>query len=71
MSKKVLIVEDDLFSANMFKQILHNSGFESIIVENGFLALEELNKDQCISTCLLDLNMPVMDGYEFLKALSS
>ena len=70
MSKKVLIVEDDMFSANLLRQILRNGGYDPIIAENGQVGIAELLNDAGITKCLLDLNMPIMDGYEFLQIIS-
>jgi two-component system, chemotaxis family, chemotaxis protein CheY len=70
MTNKVLIIEDDIFSAKLLQQILRNSGYDTIIAENGQIGIDELLKDDGISACMLDLNMPVMDGYEFLNEIS-
>ncbi len=70
MSKKVLIVEDDMFSANLLRQILRNGRYDPIIAENGQVGIAELLNDVGITKCLLDLNMPIMDGYEFLQIIS-
>lgn len=70
MDNQILIVEDDFFSANILKKMLSIKGYESVIAENGQLALDELNRNENISICFLDLNMPVMDGYQFLEEIS-
>jgi CheY-like chemotaxis protein len=62
----VLIVEDDEDLRDMMAQMLTIEGFAAASVSNGREALDYLhsNKPQVI---LLDLMMPVMDGWEFRR----
>jgi CheY-like chemotaxis protein len=63
---KILLVEDDSVTNFITKNKLKNLGFENIItVENGLLAIDYL-KIECPDLILLDINMPVMDGFDFL-----
>lgn len=66
--KQVLIVDDSNVIRKVAKRILENMQLETIEAEDGqkALALCSANMPDAI---LLDWNMPVMDGYEFLKAL--
>lgn len=73
MYKCVLIVDDDNTTNLLNNIIIKSSGsFENIIIKNdGFYALEYLqdytNKDFIIpDLILLDLNMPIMNGWEFI-----
>jgi CheY-like chemotaxis protein len=67
MTKKyILVAEDDKFYANVYRTKLANEGFDVTVVENGKLALEEIGKKKP-NLILLDLVMPVMDGFETLK----
>lgn len=65
--KRVLIVEDNLLNREMLKEILHGQ-YDVLEAENGQEALEILKKsgDQ-IALILLDVMMPVMDGFTFLE----
>lgn len=67
--KTVLIVEDEALNREILSVILSDT-YETIEAENGMDALEILraHKDD-ISLILLDLFMPVMDGYSFLDVL--
>lgn len=63
-NNKVLVVDDDRDICNAIKALLDFEGFEVITAANGQEAMEMLD-DVEPSLILLDLNMPVMDGYTF------
>jgi CheY-like chemotaxis protein len=66
----ILIVEDDLINREVLKYALNNLGLPIIEAVNGEQGLERL--DELIGKpviLLLDLNMPVMDGYKVLQIL--
>lgn len=65
------LLVDDNKPTNFFnKTIIQKSGCvgEVLIAENGQEALDILNSGIVPEVILLDLNMPVMDGWEFLDA---
>ena len=65
---RVLIVDDDVEGRELLAEILEREGYAVSKAENGRVALGtlELNSPHLI---LLDLNMPIMNGYEFMKRL--
>lgn len=76
--KQLMLVEDDQITAFLAQKIIEKSGIAEQIVhcENGQEALDHLYKGLHANShheihfpelIFLDLNMPVMDGYEFLK----
>lgn len=58
---KVLLAEDNPVNAKIASKILDKLGIESVIVENGELALQE-TMDKTFDLILMDINMPTMDG---------
>ena len=68
--KTVLIVDDVDINRKILSKILSGS-YNILIAENGQNALEQLeNSGSKISAVMLDLIMPIMDGYEFLQRIS-
>lgn len=67
--KLVLIVEDDIHINKSLKTFLELEGFETRSAFDGEEAFGILNSGVKPDWILLDLMMPVMDGYEFLQGL--
>jgi CheY-like chemotaxis protein len=65
MSKVVLVVEDDHDIRDAITEFLTESGFTIRSAENGSMALEVLRSGFRPDLILLDLMMPVMDGFAF------
>ncbi len=65
--RPVLIVEDDEDLREMMAQLLSLEGFHPATVANGREALEYLHDAAPPQVILLDLMMPVMDGWEFRR----
>lgn len=66
--KKVLIVEDDNFVAEVYSTKLLEMGHEVIITQNGEEGLNVL-KENLPDLILLDIIMPVMGGIEMLEEI--
>lgn len=67
--KKLLLVDDSRAVRLLGKRIVNPLGFEILEAENGEEALRVCDANPDLDAILLDWNMPVMDGLQFLKAL--
>ena len=63
---RVLTVDDSRTILAMLHHTLTNAGFEVLQAENGQAGLDVL-KAQEVDVVITDINMPVMDGIEFIK----
>lgn len=71
MLKKVLVVDDSALIHQMYKMVLMRYRCEIIDAMNGQDALDKLAKNADVSLILLDINMPVMNGIEFIKKVKA
>lgn len=66
-TKKILVIEDDDAIQISVKELLEDAGYAVDCVYNGQQALDTLQSGSLPSLILLDLNMPLMNGYEFRR----
>jgi CheY-like chemotaxis protein len=66
---KILVVEDDLAIREVLTEVLRFEGFEAEGAANGREALNLLEGQEAPSLIVLDLMMPVMNGWEFLDRI--
>lgn len=66
--KRCLVVDDSSVIRKVARRILEELDFTIIEAENGQEALDAC-RENMPDAILLDWNMPVMDGFEFLSAL--
>jgi two-component system, chemotaxis family, sensor kinase CheA len=69
-TKRVLIVEDERPLAHALELKLRHEGFEAVIATNGQECLDLIDT-QHFDVMLLDMMMPVMDGFQVLHELKS
>ena len=67
-SDLVMIVDDEKMARDSMEAIIEHQGWRVFKAENGQVAIEHLD-DKKPSLILLDLSMPVMDGFEFISHL--
>ncbi len=67
--KKVLIVDDDIRNVYSLKQVLQDRGMELFMASTGKEALEKLAEHPDIDIVLMDIMMPVMNGYEAMEEI--
>ncbi len=66
---EVLIVEDDEGIREAMRLMLELEGYRVATASNGKEGLDALERRQAPCVILLDLMMPVMDGWEFAEAI--
>lgn len=64
----LLVVEDEEISRRQLKTYIESNGFRALLASNGHEALMIAQKEH-VDLVLLDLQMPVMNGPEFLRKL--
>jgi signal transduction histidine kinase/CheY-like chemotaxis protein len=65
---RVLLVEDEPVSRQMLARLMQKEGWTVSEAENGKIALERLERERP-ALILLDLMMPVLDGFEFVNEM--
>lgn len=68
---RILLAEDVEMNQELAVAILENAGFTVDVADNGQIALEKLKKSKpgYYQAILMDIQMPVMDGYEATKRI--
>lgn len=69
--KKVLVAEDDQFLASAYRVKLTKAGFEVKIARDGQEAITALQENFTPDVILLDLIMPVKDGFSTLQEIKA
>ena len=65
---KILVIDDSKTVRQYHKEILTEAGYEVEEAENGMEAAEKCAGSE-YELFLVDINMPVMDGYSFVESL--
>lgn len=65
---RILIVEDDLDTQQLFAHVLSKNGYLVKTVSTGPEALQVLNEEYC-DLVISDVMMPGMDGYELIQSI--
>ncbi len=62
-SLKILLCEDNVLNQKLVKSVIHNFGFELDVASNGDEGIELLSQNK-YDLVLMDLQMPIKDGYQ-------
>lgn len=67
--KRILIAEDIASNYNFLRLLLKRSKVELVWVENGKDAVDQVKNGEKLDLILLDINLPLMNGYEVAIAV--
>jgi CheY-like chemotaxis protein len=67
--RKVLVIDDDMRNIFSLTSALEQHGMEVVFAENGREGIERLKRESGIDAVLVDVMMPVMDGYETMQEI--
>jgi CheY-like chemotaxis protein len=70
-SAPVLIVEDNRETRDVLRMILQLRGYATVLAEDGQEALDYLREGNPASLIILDLRLPIMDGWELSAAINT
>jgi PAS domain S-box-containing protein len=65
----ILVAEDNLLNQKLLRAIFERLNFEFTIVNNGLEAVELLQQQEQFDLVIMDLQMPIMDGYTAIKKI--
>ncbi len=65
---KILLLEDDEILSQTLKELLEDRGYQTLIAKNGNAALD-ISFENSFDLYLLDVNVPFLNGFDFLKEL--
>lgn len=67
--RTILLVDDDLRNSFALSKLLKKHGMGVQVADNGQMALDKLKEDPSIDLVIMDIMMPIMDGYQAMRAI--
>lgn len=71
MSRTALIVDDDYLTRRLLEAALTSHGLECVQATNGAEAIEQIAAQRALDIIVLDLFMPVLDGFAVIDWIRS
>jgi CheY-like chemotaxis protein len=68
-NRTVMLVDDDMRNTFALSKLLKKHGMNVVIADNGQMALEMLKQQKSIELVIMDIMMPVMDGYQAMREI--
>ena len=68
MKRSILVVDDESTARNMLRLILVRAGFEVMEAEDGYQALDQIERE-LPDLMVLDIMMPGIDGFEVCQRI--
>lgn len=69
--KTILIVDDDQYNTQTLEVLFHSDGFRTMSASQGQQALRLVDTEDLIDIIILDLRMPVLDGFGVLDQMNN
>lgn len=69
IGKKILLVDDDMRNVFSLRKILADKSMKVVVAKHGQEALEQLKNNPDVNLVLMDIMMPVMDGFEAMAKI--
>jgi CheY-like chemotaxis protein len=66
---RVLVVEDDAVNRHVIDALLHKLGLQVTLAHDGAQGLQAVTQGGAFDLVLMDLNMPVLDGYQVTEGI--
>ena len=67
--RKVLLVDDDMRNTFALSSVLQTHGLKVLMADNGGVCLDKLAEEPDVDLIIMDIMMPVMDGYETMRRI--
>ncbi len=67
--RNLLLVDDDLRNTFALSKLLKKHGMNITIADNGQMALDKLQEDPSLDLIIMDIMMPIMDGYQAMREI--
>jgi CheY-like chemotaxis protein/signal transduction histidine kinase len=67
--RTILLTDDDLRNTFALSKLFRKHGMNVVIADNGQMALDKLQEDRSIELIIMDIMMPVMDGYQAMREI--
>ena len=71
LAARILIVDDQDANVQLLEQLLQETGYANVTASTHPTEVAALHHDNAYDLILLDLNMPVMNGFEVMQALAA
>ncbi len=69
LNRTVMLVDDDMRNTFALSKLLKKHGMNLVIADNGQMALDKLKEEKSIELIIMDIMMPIMDGYQAMREI--
>jgi CheY-like chemotaxis protein len=70
-NRTVMLVDDDMRNTFALSKLLKKHGMNVVIADNGQMALDQLKEHKTVELIIMDIMMPIMDGYQAMREIRS